>query len=146
MKQEIFEQKVEILEQLADLKKEYLILEEKWYKDTTDYLIVKKDESSSVKVMTNGNIPNTAFIADFYVDEYLRNRGFGHKLMEEAFKMCRIYDLHTIYLQVARKNKSAIRLYKSFGFKETKPDDLNILTDPNLYNDYLSMKYIIKNE
>jgi len=136
--------KDEKLKLLVDIKKEYIILEQKWYKNTTDYLVVQKDEFSSVKIMTNGNIPNTAFIADFYVDEYLRNRGFGHKLMEQALKICRVYDLHTIYLQVARKNKLAIHLYKSFGFKEIKPDDLNILTGPDLYDDYLSMKYIIK--
>lgn len=52
------------------------------------------------------------------VEEGLRGRGIGYRLLSYALKTERGRGLESVFLEVREKNTPAIRLYTSFGFRE----------------------------
>ena len=69
-------------------------------------------------------------IADLYVDEAARRKGYGAKLLAKAIKQNRP---HGLTLQVDLDNTAAIRLYEKMGF-ETIPDRNSIDAIWNINN------------
>jgi len=57
-----------------------------------------------------------AEINNIYVLKQFRNQGIASKLLEYLLEKCKICE--NITLEVRKDNKSAIALYKKFGFKE----------------------------
>ena len=56
-----------------------------------------------------------SFLMNIVVDKSLRGKGLGKKLLKKCIE---ITKNNRILLEVEENNKSAINLYKSFGFKE----------------------------
>ncbi len=56
-----------------------------------------------------------SFLLNIVVDKSLRGKGLGKKLLKKCIE---ITKNNRILLEVEENNKSAINLYKSFGFKE----------------------------
>lgn len=63
------------------------------------------------------------FVADegnvttFAVDEALRRKHIGRKLMEHLFLECRKKQISTLFLEVRRSNTLAQAFYRALGFK-----------------------------
>ena len=57
-----------------------------------------------------------AEINNIYVLQEYRSQGIGSKLLDYLVKKCKTCE--NITLEVRKDNKSAISLYKKFGFKE----------------------------
>ena len=62
-----------------------------------------------------------AWIEDVVVDEKLRGKGFGRKLVEHAIGYCKERSIDTVYLTSNPKRLAANALYQAIGFerKET---------------------------
>lgn len=58
-----------------------------------------------------------AIITDLYVRPAFRRAGLGALAMAKAMEFCQRQGLRSIELQVERRNKRALRFYKSLGFK-----------------------------
>ena len=66
-----------------------------------------------------------------------RGQGFGREILMKAVKELREKQAQQILLQVAVKNKKALSLYQSCGFKETSTMDYFKLTDnQNFYSKF----------
>jgi ribosomal protein S18 acetylase RimI-like enzyme len=53
---------------------------------------------------------------DFIIEEGLRNRGVGSKLMNMFFEWCKQKDVSYVLLNVSVENARGIEFYKKFGF------------------------------
>ncbi len=58
-----------------------------------------------------------AFIHSLHVKKQYRNQGIGKMLLAKAIEMAKDYGIKCIDLTVDPQNKTAIKLYKNFGFK-----------------------------
>lgn len=56
-------------------------------------------------------------INNVVVKEGFRRRGFAEKLLVEVIENCRREKMHKIYLEVARSNEAACKLYEKYEFK-----------------------------
>ena len=65
---------------------------------------------------------NEGYINEVYIIPEKRLNGFGQKLVEKAIEWLNKKNCKTIDLTVNIKNKSAISLYKKFGFKNYKDE------------------------
>ena len=63
-------------------------------------------------------IENGYLIDGLYVDEQYRNNGIASELMEEALNILSNKGINHIDINVLFQNKSAIDLYKKYGFNE----------------------------
>ncbi|MGM0368745.1 MAG: GNAT family N-acetyltransferase [Actinomycetota bacterium] len=60
---------------------------------------------------------DTAFIYSLHVKKQYRNQGIGKMLLAKAIEISKDYGIKCINLTVSPENKTAIKLYKNFGFK-----------------------------
>ncbi|HXI61266.1 MAG TPA: GNAT family N-acetyltransferase [Pyrinomonadaceae bacterium] len=70
---------------------------------------------------------NHAYLTNFYVEESMRGRGVGSRLLEEVIAWCRTHDVHAVILWPTNRSRG---LYGRQGFAVR--DDLMelIITDP----------------
>ena len=114
-----------------------LILDEKKYNDTIDENIVITDHFNNL--INNENITllayyleeeivgyilirrieeNVCLLDGLYVLEEYRNQGIASKLLNEAIKRCKEFNVKYIDIKVMKKNEIAINIYKKLNFKE----------------------------
>ena len=65
-----------------------------------------------IKARTDG-----AHLRWFILSPEIRDRGFGHRLMEEAISFCKKKDYRKIYLETFEGLHAARHLYEKFGFR-----------------------------
>lgn len=68
----------------------------------------------------NNNDKKGYLIDGLYVEPAYRNRGIATKLIDEAVKIIKDTDAKFIDINVLADNKTAYKLYKSFGFIDFK--------------------------
>ena len=68
-----------------------------------------------IKARTDG-----AHLRWFILSPEVRDRGFGHRLMEEAISFCKKQDYRKIYLETFEGLHAARHLYEKFGFKPVR--------------------------
>lgn len=71
-----------------------------------------KTAACGLGVLENGYLG----LFDIIVDEAVRGRGFGRRLVKKLLQLGRSEGAHTAYLQVAADNLPAVNLYESLGF------------------------------
>ena len=76
----------------------------------------------------NNTDNRTAFISLIAVLPEYTKKGFGKKLMEEAFEYCKNKEMKYIRLEVKKNNINALTFYQKFGFKIEKSE-----TDYSIY-------------
>lgn len=59
-----------------------------------------------------------AFLFSFYIDRKYRKKGVGKKLLGETINILKDEGFKELELTVESDNKSAVSLYKQFGFKK----------------------------
>ena len=85
-------------------------------------LLYKGDVMGMLTIGTYASPTGTkAWIEDVVVDEKLRGKGFGRKLVEHAIDYCKEQGINTVYLTSNPKRLAANVLYQAVGFerKET---------------------------
>jgi len=65
-----------------------------------------------IKAATDG-----AHLRWFILSPEIRNRGFGHRLIEEAISFCKKKNYRKVYLETFEGLHAARHLYEKFGFK-----------------------------
>jgi [ribosomal protein S18]-alanine N-acetyltransferase len=78
--------------------------------------IVFKEGGVLVGYICFWTVLDEAHLLNIAVSPDHRGRGFGHKMMAYLEETCRGRGLDKIILEVARRNTTARRLYKKFGF------------------------------
>lgn len=61
--------------------------------------------------------PNDIYVAEIAVDEIHRNKGLGTKIIKKVIEKSKEKKYKRIVLDAELKNKGAIKLYESLGFK-----------------------------
>ena len=115
------------LNQIADC------LENK-FDDFWTYDILKNDLNSNISIYLVAKINeqiigfagfkiilDEAELMNIVVRKDLRNYGIGSLLMEHIITELKNKKITTLHLEVAKNNKSAILLYKKFGFIQSRP-------------------------
>ena len=59
-----------------------------------------------------------AFVDEFYLLEEYRRRGWGRRTMDFVEEAARSAGIHTLHLEVVRKNTAALDVYRKLGFLE----------------------------
>jgi len=72
---------------------------------------------------------DTCELRKMYLHSDYRGRGIGKMLMERALTESRELGFKKITLETASVLKEAIALYKSYGFREFKPDHISCRCD-----------------
>lgn len=60
---------------------------------------------------------DTADVIELCVRASMRRKGIGRHLMEQALHLASAYSLKRVMLEVEATNKTAYKLYRSFGFE-----------------------------
>jgi ribosomal protein S18 acetylase RimI-like enzyme len=68
---------------------------------------------------------NIAELKRMYIKPGYRGVGLGNKLLEIALLRAKELDYSKIYLDTLSSMKSAVKIYKTAGFKEIKPYRFN---------------------
>ncbi|HVH86961.1 MAG TPA: GNAT family N-acetyltransferase [Terriglobales bacterium] len=68
--------------------------------------------------------PGEFELAKMAVEERLRGRGIGRKVLEYAIAHARKIGATRLYLETNRKLENAIHLYESVGFRHVSPDQV----------------------
>ena len=88
-------------------------------------------------------IRHIANIYGFYVKEKYRSRGIGKKLIEMALSsIMKNKDIIKINLNVNLKQKSAVRLYKKFGFKIVGIMKKDLFVNGKFYDELIMEKFL----
>lgn len=64
----------------------------------------------------NDTEQHTAYITLIAVDVNAQKKGIGKRLLEECFATARNRKMNTIFLEVRKNNRNAIRFYQANGF------------------------------
>ena len=92
----------------------------------TEKILVAADEKNeavawtSVAIVEHFYTPPVVEISGFVVDEKLRGRGIGNRLMSEAEAWARDRGHSLIRLRANATRKDAHRFYEGLGFEKTK--------------------------
>lgn len=79
-------------------------------------IVVYKENNEIIGYLNYSIIYDKVEINNIYVSPKTRNCGVGTKLLHYLFEQCQ--SCKNITLEVKKDNKTAISLYKKFGFKE----------------------------
>lgn len=88
-----------------------------FFREDSIYIVVEKDGAvigyaAFFFVLDEGNIINVGVKPEY------RNQKAGEHLMELMIEEARQKEIRKLFLEVRESNRSAIGLYKKFGFKE----------------------------
>mgnify|MGYP004625625589 CR=1 FL=1 len=111
--------------QIRNYNKEDILLIENLGKKLHNNYKVNLDVFSNIYICTVDNniigfisysiMYERAEILDIFIDIKYRNRGYASKLIKKVLNQA--YECNNISLEVDVENKSAINLYKKFGFE-----------------------------
>ena len=59
----------------------------------------------------------SAFLDELYIREEFRRKGIGSRVIDSLCKYCRENGIHTLRLEVEKKNTAAIEVYRRNGFQ-----------------------------
>lgn len=83
------------------------------------YIIIDNETGESVGCIGIRRFKNkTAELKRMYVKDSHRNKGLGKKLLNKAIKLAKELGYNKIYLDTLDSMKTAIALYKLYGFNE----------------------------
>lgn len=96
-------------------------------------LLLYKNENKPIGYIFAKKIDNKYLIDGLYVDINFRNKGIATKLIKVIVK--EIYSLgdYKIFINVLKKNKVAVNLYKNIGFIVEQEDELKFYMCYNKY-------------
>ena len=116
---------------MADLYREIAGLEEKYFPDawseemladTFEYdynhLLVEKREGRVAGYLIYSEVQGEAELLRIAVDKSMRRQGIARGLMEQMMEELNDFEAERVTLEVRAHNIEAVRLYKSFGFKD----------------------------
>lgn len=101
----------------------------------TEYANKLTRQATCLTVRTNGRIralsafysndleTGIAFLTLIAVDKSMRNKGLARRLLDETIVFSRKSNMKKLVLETHLKNKSAVRLYKSYGFVVTQTEN-----------------------
>ena len=96
-------------------------------------LLLYKNENKPIGYIFAKKIDNKYLIDGLYIDINFRNQGIATKLIKVIIK--EIYSLgdYKIFINVLKKNKVAVNLYKNIGFIVEQEDELKFYMCYNKY-------------
>lgn len=96
-------------------------------------LLLYKNENKPIGYIFAKKIDNKYLIDGLYIDINFRNKGIATKLIKVIIK--EIYSLgdYKIFINVLKKNKVAVNLYKNIGFIVEQEDELKFYMCYNKY-------------
>lgn len=96
-------------------------------------LLLYKNENKPIGYIFAKKIDNKYLIDGLYIDIIFRNKGIATKLIKVIIK--EIYSLgdYKIFINVLKKNKVAVNLYKNIGFIVEQEDELKFYMCYNKY-------------
>lgn len=96
-------------------------------------LLLYKNENKPIGYIFAKKIDNKYLIDGLYIDINFRNKGIATKLIKVIIK--EIYSLgdYKIFINVLKKNKVAVNLYKNIGFIVEQEDELKFYMYYNKY-------------
>lgn len=112
------------------------------------YLVAEKEESIVGILIANAKrIERMKHVGDFIlgVDKKYWGNGLGSKLIEGLLDWAKENNLKRLTLEVVEENKSAVRLYKKFGFEiEGKMIADHYIGNGKYLNSYIMAKILDK--
>lgn len=106
---------------LYDIKNEYL-----------KFFIIRSQQNIigciGIKKLSN----KLAQFKRLYVLPEERGRGMGRELLQKAINFCLKHGFEKIVLDTTIRNKTAIKLFKEFGFQEIKKEGENLFFEKKL--------------
>lgn len=100
----------------GDIWSESILPEDEDKDGTTTYLIVLQNKTIG-KIKVTKDL-SSAFISGFGIIPEFRGKGYGKAILVEVLNNLNKENINKVSLDVEIKNKSALYLYKSCGFKE----------------------------
>lgn len=95
----------------------YNVFKSELQSENSQYLVAKLNNEiigfAGIKI-----IIDEADIMNIVTKKAYRNQGIGTLLLNEIISLCQKLNLNSISLEVNEINKSAIHLYKNFGFEK----------------------------
>ena len=91
-------------------------------------------------VTPEGKRSHSAKLWGFYIRPEYRGRGFAKQLFKRALEEAEKIS-EKVLLKVYRKNKSAIKLYKTLGFEEYGMERKSLKIGKTYYDDLLMAKF-----
>ena len=131
----------------SSYEEEKKLLESEWKRRTGNTLFALSDDNpiGMIAYVFNNKkkIKHIANIFGFYVKEDYRNQGIGRKLIERTLlSIMKNKNIIKINLNVNSKQKSAVRLYKKFGFKIVGVLRKDLFVNGKFYNELIMEKFI----
>ena len=85
--------------------------------DTYIYILKYGDKFCGYIIFKKDGIPGrNIYISQLYINTEARKMGFAKLLLDKVEKVTKKVKYNKIYLDVAKVNKEAIKLYESFGY------------------------------
>lgn len=96
-------------------------------------LLLYKKENKPIGYIFAKKIDDKYLIDGLYIDINFRNKGIATKLIKEIIKEIYLLGDYEIFINVLKKNKVAVNLYKNIGFIVEQEDELKFYM---CYNNY----------
>ena len=96
-------------------------------------LLLYKKENKPIGYIFAKKIDDKYLIDGLYVDFNFRNKGIATKLIKEIIKDIYLLGDYKIFINVLKKNKVAVSLYKNIGFMVEQEDELKFYMCYNKY-------------
>lgn len=121
---EFVECSIDDVEAIYQLEKQ--LFPDPWNKDMLEFELSLNPLSYYVKLEDEGQligyggvqvILDEGHIMNLAIDKKFQRQGYGKVIMRQLLNYLKEQQVSTVLLEVATKNKPAIRLYKSLGFQ-----------------------------
>ena len=96
-------------------------------------LLLYKKENKPIGYIFAKKIDDKYLIDGLYVDFNFRNKGIATKLIKEIIREIYLLGDYKIFINVLKKNKVAVSLYKNIGFMVEQEDELKFYMCYNKY-------------
>ncbi len=96
-------------------------------------LLLYKNENKPIGYIFAKKINNKYLIDGLYIDINFRNKGIATKLIKEIIREIYLFGDYEIFINVLKKNKVAVNLYKNNGFIVEQEDELKFYMCYNKY-------------
>ena len=96
-------------------------------------LLLYKNENKPIGYIFAKKINGKYLIDGLYIDINFRNNGIATKLIKEIIREIYLFGDYEIFLNVLKKNKVAVNLYKNNGFIVEQEDELKFYMCYNKY-------------
>ena len=92
-------------------------LYENWWENAEAYGIIDGDKLLGAIELCEEEWSHRMMVTELFVDESIRNRGYGRKLMELAIKISKERKCRALMLETQSSNVNAVDFYLHMGFK-----------------------------